>query len=289
MIGLIGDKMNNNFYNTCRLDIFNQGIAINSIELMDFSTDDYEVIYPDWLNNDLGKGVLLTSSANKMDFTIKCINDGVLNIVLRTLFFMDKTSKQIPIYIDYTKLVINDEVIFDSSNLVTHDENITYMRNVQDNELINIHIEWKELNYNSSMRKQAIIKDKNMDVQKPINIKTAQVKLENIGSPQSWIFVLNNPKELGYVGKTSHLADGSGSEVYIRSFKKKFDVELKFIEDGEFRLTLENIDGVADNLKVFYKDLVVDDSEFECSNQEECYYSQEVKNGQTVSLSVEWE
>lgn len=286
---LIGDKMNNNFYNTCRLDIFNQGIRENTVELINFSTDNREVSYPDWLNNDLGKGVLLISSANKLDFTIKCVNDGVLNIILKTIFFMDKTSKQIPIYIDYTKLIVNDEVIFDSSNLVTHDENITYMRNVQDGELVNIHIEWKELNYNSSMRKQAIIKDKNMQVQKPINVKTAQVKLENIGSPQSWIFVMNDPKELGYVAKTNHLADGSGSEVYIRSFKKKFDVELKFIEDGEFRLTLENIDGVADNLKVFYKDLVVDDSEFECSNQEECYYSQEVKNGQTVSLSVEWE
>lgn len=280
---------NNTIYNICRLDIFNKGIRGNSVELINFSTDNHNVSYPDWLNNDLGKGVVLTSYANKLDFTIKCTNDGILNIILKSIFFRDKTLKQIPIYIDYTKLIINDEVIFDSSNLVTHDESITYMRNVKDNELVNIHIEWKELNNNSSTRKQSIIKDKNMQIEKPNNIKTAQVKLENIGSPQSWIFVMNNPEELGYVGKTSHLADGSGSEVYIKSFKKKFDIELKFVEDGEFKLTLENIENVDENLKVFYKDLVVDDSEFECSNQEEYYYSQEIKNGQSVSLSVEWE
>ena len=58
-----------------------------------------------------------------------------------------------PIYIDYTKFVINGQTIFDSRLSICHDTPYRYFQeNVKNNDILDIHIEWEPFGSNSFYR-----------------------------------------------------------------------------------------------------------------------------------------
>ena len=147
--------MNQNFenllkkYYTARIDIKNQGDSSNSIVILKNSDDESKVSQPDWFKNHMGIGTKIDSTEGILNLKIKCINDGVLKIHLRSPDIRDVNNKRFPIYIDYTNFSINNDTIFDSNHLIYHDHPYVFTKLVQDSEIVDIHLQWLPFNASS--------------------------------------------------------------------------------------------------------------------------------------------
>lgn len=146
----ISDNILNHLYKyfTARIDMKNMGKANNSLEIISSSDNNLKIFKENWFKDDYGEGLILESIASKLDLKIKCINDGELNIQLKSKDIKDKNNLRFPIYIDYTNFIINDIPIIDNHNLHSHDTPFLFKKNVKDSEIIDIHLEW--LPFNSS-------------------------------------------------------------------------------------------------------------------------------------------
>lgn len=58
----------------------------------------------------------------------------------------DKNNVRFPVYIDFTKLMVNGESIFNNHILVCVDKPYMFEKKVNDSEIIDLHIEWLPFN-----------------------------------------------------------------------------------------------------------------------------------------------
>ena len=132
---------------TARIDFKNRGNKSNQIEIINCSDNKANISNPIWFSNEEGKGSIIHSSAQKLNLTIKCLNESnsVFTVWLRTKDIKDSNNKRIPIYVKYLKLIINDEVIFDKEKIISHDTPFKYEKKVTNGEIINIHLEWTNI------------------------------------------------------------------------------------------------------------------------------------------------
>ena len=136
-------------YNIARFDIKNFGNENNNIEIINISDDKSTVLTPQWFSNEDGIGYLIESNANTIKIKFKCINDGDLKIFLRSKYITDKNKKNFPIFLDYTKFVVNNESIINNNTLIHCFKPYTYKKTVKNNEIITLIIEWMPFNQNS--------------------------------------------------------------------------------------------------------------------------------------------
>ena len=96
-----------------------------------------------WLSaNEIGYYV--QSYVGKMEIVGKVIGGGQFNLNLRGMDIRDPKNKRkrIPYWIDYTKLTVNGEVIFDKITPAWHDKPYNYALDVKVDEEIKIEVEW---------------------------------------------------------------------------------------------------------------------------------------------------
>ena len=140
-------------YLTARIDIKNYGSSDNDIIVLENSDLDSIVDCPSWYKDFEGVGTVITSKKGCIDLKIKCVNDGLLRIDFRGIDFKDKRNRRVPIYIDYTKFIINGHTIFDSRLSICHDTPYRYfLENVKEGDVFEIHIEWEPFGSNSIYR-----------------------------------------------------------------------------------------------------------------------------------------
>lgn len=130
-------------YDTCRIDLKNNGASSNIVEIKNISDYLANYNYPVWFKDDHGQGLKLQSNEHHLDVAIKCIGDGNLNISLKGLDIRDSSNLRIPIYIKYTKLSVNDSVVFDEEKVICHDTPFNYSLNVLNNSIVKLHVEWE--------------------------------------------------------------------------------------------------------------------------------------------------
>lgn len=165
-------------FNTIRIDLKNSGFN-NDIEILEGSNISYKN-YPDWLNDQKGKGLILQSFKGTMDLKVKCINKGSLRIAVRSIHFLGKNASQIPIYINIDKFYINDDLMI-SNKLVWHDEPYIIFRDVVDSEIIYIKIQWSPINNNSIFKNSLKIKNDSLNsINKELNNEINRLKRELI-------------------------------------------------------------------------------------------------------------
>ncbi len=133
-------------YHTARIDIKNYGNSNNRIIILENNDPDSQVSEPRWFIDYTGKGTKIASSEGILDLKIKCVNDGVLKIYLRTPDVRDINNKRFPIYIDYTSFTVNNEKILKENKLIWHDRPHIFIKNVQDSEILDIHLQWLPFN-----------------------------------------------------------------------------------------------------------------------------------------------
>lgn len=129
-------------YATGRIDLKNYGLYSNSIKIIKSSDKFMWIEELPWFADNEGQGILIQSRRGELDLKIKCINKGLLKIILKGIYYLDNNSKIFPIFIAYSKLKINGKIIFDEDNIVWHNEPYIYQKEVDDEEIIDIYLEW---------------------------------------------------------------------------------------------------------------------------------------------------
>lgn len=133
-----------NKYSTARIDVKNFGCN-NNIEIVEISDSNVNCYEPHWFNDKKGIGHVIESNEGILDFKIKCVNSGNLKIYLRGVDFKVKNGEKFPIYINYNMFYINGEKILENK-LIWHDKPFIFEKNVENNEILKIHIEWCPVN-----------------------------------------------------------------------------------------------------------------------------------------------
>ena len=152
---LLLEKINRNMllnsiskFDTARIDIKNIGEK-NNVNIISNSDIYSREFRPDWIKDDTGEGVIVESYNGSIDLKLQCVNDGTLRLALRSLDVKDINNYRFPIYIAYTHLSINDEEIFNGNILTYHNKPKIITKNVKDNEIVDIHIEWQPITHDS--------------------------------------------------------------------------------------------------------------------------------------------
>lgn len=107
---------------------------------------------PLWFQAD-GTGYIVYSRKGTLDLKIKFINDSKFRISLLGLDARDKKNSRIPIYITYTKFSINGKTVFDQKLDTCHDKRYEYFRDVENNEILDIHLEWEPFSTSNDFSK----------------------------------------------------------------------------------------------------------------------------------------
>lgn len=127
-----------------RVDLKNAGSSKNTIEFIEKS-DNLNISYPGWFKNDKGQGCIIQTNSKKIDLKFKNIHDGNLKVFLRGMDFRIKNNIKIRVFVNFTKLTINKNVIFDDNKLVWHDEPFEYSGIFKNNDVITLNVEYKNI------------------------------------------------------------------------------------------------------------------------------------------------
>ena len=129
-------------YFTARLDIKLMTTA-GDFQIFSVSDDKALIQKPAWFNKG-GTGYVIQSYAGNLEFIAKAAADGQIRLSLLGLDVRDAEdrSKRIPYWIDYTKLTVNNNVIFDKLIPAWHDKSYQYALNAKAGEEIKIQVEW---------------------------------------------------------------------------------------------------------------------------------------------------
>ena len=98
---------------------------------------------PNWFQKK-GIGYVIMSYTGKVDFIAKATVDGQIRLILRGMDIrtLEDRKKRIPYWIDYTKLTINDDTLFDAVTPTWHDEPYQYTFDVKANDEVKVQVEW---------------------------------------------------------------------------------------------------------------------------------------------------
>lgn len=127
-----------------RVDIKNKGNPSSSITFSQFD-DDLNISFPRWFENHEGKGCLIEYNNRNVDLNFNCVNDGKLNIILRGKDFRNVKNQRVPVYINFTKVVLNDKVLLNSNKLIWHNDTHIIYRKSFDSEKIHLRLESKTI------------------------------------------------------------------------------------------------------------------------------------------------
>ena len=114
----------------------------NKVEVIENSDMDAIVSQPKWFTNQKGIGTQIQSKKGNIRLKIRCINNGKLNVTLRGIDFRDDYDNRIPIYVKYTKLMIDDENVIENPAFIWHDEPLSHEIDVEDGQTVDILVEW---------------------------------------------------------------------------------------------------------------------------------------------------
>lgn len=133
-------------YVTARVDIKNVGDENNTIKIISNSDPELEIYHENWFKDNYGEGLIVESTKTKLNLKIQCINDGELDIKLKTKDVKDKNNVRFPIFIDFTKFYINDIPLINNHTTISHDAPFVFKKKVNNLEEIDIYLEWFPFN-----------------------------------------------------------------------------------------------------------------------------------------------
>lgn len=156
LLSLVKDDENSflSIYKTARIDLKNFGFKQNSIEIIESNDSELNEVHPFWFKDKQGEGIFIESKKGVINLKIKCIGDGHLKIWLRGPDVRDVNNEMFPVFIDYTLCKINDELIFNRSELVWHNRPYLIEKNVSNLEILDIHLDWSPFNKFSEYKRK---------------------------------------------------------------------------------------------------------------------------------------
>ena len=130
-------------YFTSRIDIKLRSNDEGKLKILSVSDDKAEVKRAGWLKKN-EHGYFIQSYNGKMKIVAKPTADGQIILFLKGLDVRnpEDKSKRIPYWIDYSKLTVNGEIIFDELKPIWHDKPFRYILDVKAGEEITVQVEW---------------------------------------------------------------------------------------------------------------------------------------------------
>lgn len=278
-------------YLQCRIDIKNFGSEDNDILLIE-SDDPLQVFNaPDWFKDDNGIGYMLESNTGSLDLSFKCVNDGTIKFGFKGKDYRDRKGYRIPIYIDYTEIIVDDENLVSGSRVCWHDNPFNYQKNVKDGQIIRIQVKWRPVNSNSIFTTIS-------DFDRLLNIFTNfRVDIKNHGNYVNNIKIINCNGSYN-LSKPSWFKDNSGVGSILTSSNDFFDLSFECINDGNLKIQfrapdLRNKTGGRVPIFIEYKEIMVDGENLIKGNKviwhdKPLSFSKQVKNGQIVNVKTRW-
>ena len=133
-------------YFTARIFVLmNKKMDKETISILSVSDEKAEFSKPEWWQRN-GTCHMIDSYTGELDIVVKAVVEGNMQIRLGGPYVInpEDKSKRLPYWIDFTKLTINENTIFNTLQPAWNDKHYVYeMVGVKANEEIKIHIEWQ--------------------------------------------------------------------------------------------------------------------------------------------------
>ena len=113
-------------------------------QILSVSDGNAKILKPEWFQKN-GIGYVIKSYVGKLKFVAKTSVDGQIQLRLKASDVRDAKdkSKRIPCWIDYTTLIANGKIIFNTLTPAWHDKSYGYDIDVKTDEEITIEVEWQ--------------------------------------------------------------------------------------------------------------------------------------------------
>lgn len=282
-----------------RVDIKNEGNEDNSLEVIDISDNDASIDFPKWFKNNSGNGLVIHSSKGCMDIKLKCINDGEFKLFLRGIDFRNFSNHRMPIFINFTKLILNEELIFDENNLVWCYDPFLYSFPVKNNDEVNIHIEWTPMDRYNDFNYELVSKKSISSNLTWIDfIFSARFDILNRGNDKNTVEIIEISDESASMKYPEWFKNDFGSGVVIQSSKGHITFKIKCINDGNLDLNLRGVDFRGFNNhripisiefnKFLINDEVIFDENILVWHDNPFSYSVPVKHNEEYTIRAEW-
>lgn len=133
-------------WNYARIDIKNQGTENNKIIYLEYEKN-MKITFPKWFKNHTGVGSQLEFKKNENTIIFQCVHDGNLEIIFRALDFRNYNKNRVPVYINLTESILNNEKIIDQNKLVWHDKPFVYKIKSYDGQIFKLKVNFKSIYY----------------------------------------------------------------------------------------------------------------------------------------------
>ena len=256
------------------------------------TTDPLQNFYaPDWFTNDIGAGHVLESNAGSLDLSFKCVNDGIINLDFRGMNYVDRNGYRIPIYIDYTEIIVDDEILVSGSRVSWHDNPFNFQKKVQNGQIINVQVKWKPLNVHSIFKVTS-------DYEMLLNtLSNCRIDIKNSGQSNNDIKIIDSDNSYD-VSKPEWFRDNFGIGSLLTSNEGSLDISFECINDGNLNIEFRSADfrnKRGDMIPIFieYQDIKIDgksiiDGNVVVWHDTPLRYDKVVKNGQIVNIKLKW-
>lgn len=277
-------------YLESRIDIKNYGNETNNIVMLNSNDSSLNITHPSWFNNQEGIGTVITSVKGDLKLSFKCVNNGKLYLEFKSIDYRDKKRNPIPIYIDYTELIVNDEIIFDESHVSWHDNPLIFEKEVEDGEIINISVKWNPIDYNSNLF-LGNTHDKLLET-----FYDARIDVKNYGNANNDV-ILVECDDLSNIYKPKWLRNKYGAGTVVSSSKGNMDMTIKCVGEGILEIDFRAIDLKDENgripvfidyTKINVNNIDLIDNNFISWHDNPFIFKQKVKNNQIIDIHAEW-
>lgn len=290
-----------------RIDIKNSGSEANDVEVLEISDADAKVDSPKWMRGN-GMGHMITARKGTLALKLKCRGDGTLSTILRGADARDSSNKRIPVWVRYSKLVVDGKVLFDEVRATCHDKPQKFTMNVKDGQVVDVLIEWDpeditigDIAEEVQERKDAPKAPKPTQASKTIDLNLvsyARVDIKNAGTEKNDVEVarVSDAKAIVESPKWMRAKDGNGR--MIKTDSGTLTLKLKCTGDGDLTINLRGADfrgadGKRVPVWINYKKLTVDGKVIFSAVKPTWHdrpqkFTMKVKDGQTVDVKVEW-
>lgn len=279
-------------YLESRIDIKNYGNETNDIILLKSNDSSLKFTRPSWFKNENGVGSVVNSVKGDLNLSFKCVNDGRLVIGFKSIDYRDKTGNRIPIYIDYTEILVNDNVIVGESQVSWHDSPFIFEKDVKDGELINIKVRWGPINYKSNLFLET-------DYEKLINnFYEARIDVKNVGKENNDLILVDCDDSLSHIYKPIWFKDEFGVGTVVDSSSGIINISFKCINDGNLNIDFRAIDFkdrnnkripiFIDYTKIRVNDVDIIEDNVSVWHDNPFVYNVEVENNQIINIQAEW-
>lgn len=296
---VIADALYEHSY--ARIDVKNEGGSDNNVDIIEISDPIAKVDTPKWMHHN-GSGRVIKSSSGMLDMQLRCRGKGKLIINLLAADFRTDNATRIPIWVYYTKFIVDDKIVFNTLKPACHAQRQNLVIDSEDNKIVNVHIEWvpgcaaygSGVNKIRKMQEEEVNAAKVRDIE---NVSYARVDIKNRGADDNDIKILElSDKNAQVVSPSWMHKDGNGR--VVKSSAGHVSLKVKCKGSGVLGIDLRGPDiRDSENKRV---PIWINYTKFSVDNKVilntvkpiwhdgPIKFSLNVEDGQVVAVNAEW-